>query len=118
IPDEDDDVYTESTPLARKDSVMDYEIVNLNNKPYYKIIRADGTHQLYISFLTLLKNFKREDLEPLWSLVKERFYTSKPNNFSNDFLLTTLGTMFKKPGGQAQVWRNQRSIHGQAKIKS
>nr|GFC74879.1 hypothetical protein [Tanacetum cinerariifolium] len=26
IPDEDDDVYTESTPLARKDSVMDYEI--------------------------------------------------------------------------------------------
>nr|GEV25181.1 hypothetical protein [Tanacetum cinerariifolium] len=71
MPDEDDDVYTKATPLARKVPVVDYEIINLNNKPYYKIIRADGTHQLYISFLTLLKNFNREDLEALWSLVKE-----------------------------------------------
>nr|GFC71144.1 hypothetical protein [Tanacetum cinerariifolium] len=65
VPDEDDDVYTEATPLARKVPVVDYEIIELNNKPYYKIIRADGTHQLYISFLTLLKNFDREDLEAL-----------------------------------------------------
>nr|GEU72419.1 hypothetical protein [Tanacetum cinerariifolium] len=72
VPDKDDDVYTEATPLARKVPVVDYEIINLNNKPYYKIIRADGTHQLYVSFLTLLKNFDREDLESLWSLVKER----------------------------------------------
>nr|GEY14751.1 hypothetical protein [Tanacetum cinerariifolium] len=65
MPDEDDDVYTEATPLARKVPVVDYKIIKLNNKPYYKIIRADGTHQLYISFLTLLKNFDREDLEAL-----------------------------------------------------
>nr|GEX69389.1 hypothetical protein [Tanacetum cinerariifolium] len=108
IPDEDDDVYTEATPLARKVPVMDYEIINLNNKPYYKIIRADGTHQLYISLLTLLKNFDREDLEALWSLVKERFSTSKPKNFFDDFLLTTLGAMFKEPDEQDQVWKNQR----------
>nr|GEV15301.1 hypothetical protein [Tanacetum cinerariifolium] len=61
MPDEDDDVYTEATPLARKVPIVDYEIIELNNKPYYKIIRADGTHQLYLSFLTLLKNFDRED---------------------------------------------------------
>nr|GEV62518.1 hypothetical protein [Tanacetum cinerariifolium] len=66
VPDEDDDVYTEATPFARK-------------------------------------NFDREDLEALWSLVKERFSTSKPKNFSDDFLLTTLGAMFEKPDGQAQV---------------
>nr|GFC11554.1 hypothetical protein [Tanacetum cinerariifolium] len=65
VPDEDDDVYTEATPLARKVPVVDYKIIALNNKPYYKIIRADGTHQLYISFLTLLKNFDREELEAL-----------------------------------------------------
>nr|GFB77594.1 hypothetical protein [Tanacetum cinerariifolium] len=65
MPDEDDDVYTEATPLTRKVHIMDYEIIKLNNKPYYKIIRADGTHQLYICFLTLLKNFDREDLEAL-----------------------------------------------------
>nr|GEW04595.1 hypothetical protein [Tanacetum cinerariifolium] len=72
VADEDDDVYTEATPLARKVLVVDYVIIDLNNKPHYKIIRADGTHQLFISFLTLLKNFDREDLEALWNLVKER----------------------------------------------
>nr|GEV78919.1 hypothetical protein [Tanacetum cinerariifolium] len=112
MPDEDDDVYTKATPLARKVHVVDYEIIEINNKPYYKIIRADGTHQLYISFLTLLKNFDREDLEALWNLVKERFSTSKPKNFSDDFLLTTLGAMFEKPDAQAQVWKNQTTIHG------
>nr|GEZ64358.1 hypothetical protein [Tanacetum cinerariifolium] len=67
VPDEDDDVYTEATPLATK------------------------------------KNFDREDLKALWSLVKERFSTSKPKNFSDYFLLTTLGAMFKKPDEQAQL---------------
>nr|GEV31375.1 hypothetical protein [Tanacetum cinerariifolium] len=51
VPDEDDDVYTEATPLARKVPVVDYEIIHLNNKPHYKIIRADGTHQLYLILL-------------------------------------------------------------------
>nr|GEV79165.1 hypothetical protein [Tanacetum cinerariifolium] len=59
VPDEDDDVYIEATPLARK-----------------------------------------------------------PNNFSDDFLLTTLGPMFERPDGQAQVWKNLRTVHGQAKVKS
>nr|GFA46040.1 hypothetical protein [Tanacetum cinerariifolium] len=38
VPDEDDDVYTEATPLTRKVPVVDYEIINLNNKPYYQIV--------------------------------------------------------------------------------
>nr|GEY14083.1 hypothetical protein [Tanacetum cinerariifolium] len=106
VPNEDDDVYTEATPLACKVPVVDYEIINQNNKPYYKIIRADGTHQLYISFISLLKNFDREDLEALWNLVKERFATAKPKNFSDDFLLITLGAMFEKPDIHAQIWKN------------
>nr|GEV95526.1 hypothetical protein [Tanacetum cinerariifolium] len=118
VPDEDDDVYTEATLLARKVPVVDYEIIHLNNKPHYKINQADGTHQLYVSFLILLKNFDREDLESLWSLVKERFSKSKPNNFFDDFLLTTLRAMFERPYGQAQVWKNQRTVHGQAKVKT
>nr|GEW21293.1 hypothetical protein [Tanacetum cinerariifolium] len=103
VPNKDDDVYTEATPLARKVPVVDYEIIEQNNKPYYKIIRADGTHQLYISFLTLLRNFDREDLEALWCFVNEIFSTTKPKNFSNDFLLITLGAMFEKPDTHAQI---------------
>nr|GEY41491.1 hypothetical protein [Tanacetum cinerariifolium] len=71
VPNDDDDVYTEATPLARKVPVVDYEIYTENNKPYYKIIRADGSPQLFLSFLSLLRNFDREDLEVLWELVKE-----------------------------------------------
>nr|GEU56401.1 hypothetical protein [Tanacetum cinerariifolium] len=64
------------------------------------------------------KALKREDLEALWKLVKEIFATAKPKNFSNDFLLTTLGAMFEKPDIHVQIWKNQRSVYGQAKVKS
>nr|GEX70629.1 hypothetical protein [Tanacetum cinerariifolium] len=118
VPNDEDNVYTEATPIALKVHVVDYKIYTGNNKPYYKIKRADGSHQLYLSFLSMLRNFDREDLEVLWRLVKERFASTKPKNFSNDFLLTTLGAMFEKLDIQAQIWKNQRSVHGQAKVKS
>nr|GEX56230.1 hypothetical protein [Tanacetum cinerariifolium] len=104
-------------PLAHKVPVVDYEIYNENNKPYYKIKRTDGTHQLYISFLSLLRNFDKEDFEVLWNLVKERFVTAKLKNFFDDFLLITLRAMFEKPNIHAQIWKNQRSVHGQEKVK-
>nr|GEX91809.1 hypothetical protein [Tanacetum cinerariifolium] len=63
--------------------VVNYAIYTKNNKPYYKIIRADGSHELFLSFLSLLRNFDREDMEP---------------------------------DVQAQVWKNQRSVHGLAKM--
>nr|GEU60832.1 putative reverse transcriptase domain-containing protein [Tanacetum cinerariifolium] len=107
-----------ATPLARKVLVVDYAIYTENNKPYYKIIRADESPQLFLSFLSLLRNFDREDLEVLWELVKEMFASSKPKNFSNDFLLTTLTNMFEKLDVQAQVWKNQRTVHDLAKAKS
>nr|GEW08762.1 hypothetical protein [Tanacetum cinerariifolium] len=101
VPNDDDDVYTEATPLALKVPVVNYEIYTENNKLYYKIKRTDGSHQLFLSFLSMLRIFDREDLEVLWRLVKERFASTKLKNFSNDFLLTTLGSMFEKPDIQA-----------------
>nr|GEV40863.1 xylulose kinase-1 [Tanacetum cinerariifolium] len=118
VSNDDDDLYTEATPLALKVPIVDYETYSENNKPYYKIKRADGSHQLFLSFLSLLRNFDREDLEVLWQLVKERFSSSKPKNFSDDFMLTTLTYMFEKLDVQAQIWKNQRSVHGLAKVKS
>nr|GEV52560.1 hypothetical protein [Tanacetum cinerariifolium] len=47
----------------------------------------------------------------------EIFYY-KPKNFSDDFLLTTLGAMFETPYPHAQIWKNQRRVYGQAKVKS
>nr|GEY75809.1 hypothetical protein [Tanacetum cinerariifolium] len=118
VDDEDDNVFIEATPLARKVPVVDYQIVLVDNKPRFKIIKADETHQFYISFTTLLKNFNREDLESLWRIVRDRFSTSKPTNFSDEYLLLTLKTMFEKPDEQDAIWRNQKSVHGLALVES
>nr|GEV06709.1 ribonuclease H-like domain-containing protein [Tanacetum cinerariifolium] len=79
--------------------------------------RADDTHQLYISFMSLPRNFDKEDLEALLSLVKEIFSTTKPKNFFDDFLLVTLGLMFKKPDIHALIWKTQRNEHVPTKGK-
>nr|GEU82366.1 reverse transcriptase domain-containing protein [Tanacetum cinerariifolium] len=118
IPNDEDDVYTEATPLALKVPIVDYEIHIENNKPYYKIIRADGTHQLFLNFISLLRNFDREDLEMLWKIVQERFESLNLKNFSADILLNTLKNMFEKPNVEANIWKNQRGKYGLAKVKS
>nr|GFC06126.1 hypothetical protein [Tanacetum cinerariifolium] len=109
-----DDVLIEATLIGRKVPVVNYEIVMINNKPRYKIFRAYDTHQLYTSFITLLKNFDREDLEDLWKIMKARFSTSKPTNFTDDYLLVTLKNMFEKTYAQDVIWRSQQTEHGQA----
>nr|GEW23560.1 hypothetical protein [Tanacetum cinerariifolium] len=97
---------------------IDYQIHHEHNKPYYKIIRADETHQLFLSFITLLRNFDREDLEMLWKLVQERFQSSEPKNFLDDFLLRIFRIMFKKPNVEVSIWEDQRGRYGLAKVKS
>nr|GEX21059.1 hypothetical protein [Tanacetum cinerariifolium] len=90
VPNDENDVYTEATPLALKVPVVDYQIHTKHNKPFYKIIRADGTHQLFLSFISLLRNFDREDLEMLWQI----------------------------PNVEAHVWKSQRGSYGLAKVES
>nr|GEW44017.1 reverse transcriptase domain-containing protein [Tanacetum cinerariifolium] len=64
------------------------------------------------------ENFDKEDLETLWMLVKGRFESTKPKNFSDDFLLSTLKIMFEKPDIEANIWRDQKSRYGLAKLVS
>nr|GEZ86589.1 hypothetical protein [Tanacetum cinerariifolium] len=118
VPNYEVDFYTEATPIALKIPIVDYQIHTKHKKPYYKIIRADGTHQLLLSFINLLRNFDREDMEILWKIVQDRFASSEPKNFSDDFLLNTLKTMFEKPDVEAHIWKNQRGSYGLAKVKS
>nr|GFD13193.1 hypothetical protein [Tanacetum cinerariifolium] len=54
----------------------------------------------------------------LEGIVKDRFSTSKPTNFSDEYLLLTLKTMFEKPDEQDALWNIQRSVHGLALVKS
>nr|GFA12915.1 hypothetical protein [Tanacetum cinerariifolium] len=60
----------------------------------------------------------QEDLEMLLKLVQERFQSSEPKNFLDDFLLNTFKIMFEKPNVEASIWRDQRGRYGLAEVKS
>ncbi|GJT87703.1 reverse transcriptase domain-containing protein [Tanacetum coccineum] len=78
-------------------------------KSYFQIIRADGNSQMYLTFGKMLKNFDREDLEVLWSIVKARFKKTKPVNYMDNFLLLNLKTMFEHHV-EDNVWKNQQGL--------
>nr|GEU44580.1 putative ribonuclease H-like domain-containing protein [Tanacetum cinerariifolium] len=115
---DDDDVCVDATPLASKILIVDYKIHTKRNKPYFKIIRADGNHRLFMSFSTMMKNFDREDLEYLWKIIRERFEKTEPKNYSDDYLLNTLKIMFEKHNVEANLWKDQKGKYGLANAKS
>nr|GEU58036.1 uncharacterized mitochondrial protein AtMg00810-like [Tanacetum cinerariifolium] len=76
----DDDVAIEATPLSSKSStIVDYKIYREGKKSYFKIIRVDGNLQNYLTFGTMFKNFNREELEVLRSIVKESVWIHPPD---------------------------------------
>nr|GFA06547.1 hypothetical protein [Tanacetum cinerariifolium] len=72
VPNEDDDVYTEATPLARKVHVVDYQTIEMNDKPYYKIIRADDTHQFNVQETRYTCSDLEESKDSTWSSKVQR----------------------------------------------
>nr|GEV60406.1 hypothetical protein [Tanacetum cinerariifolium] len=72
VPEDDDDVTIKATNLSSKSpTIVDYKIYKEGKKSYFKIIRADENSQNYLTFGIMFKNFNREDLEVLRSIVKE-----------------------------------------------
>nr|GFA24660.1 hypothetical protein [Tanacetum cinerariifolium] len=62
--------------------------------------------------------FKGKTYDQIRLIFQARFSTSKPTNFSDDYLLVTLNTMFEKIDAQDVIWRSQQTEHGQALVKS
>nr|GEV16950.1 hypothetical protein [Tanacetum cinerariifolium] len=91
-----DDVAIEATPISSKSpTIVDYKIYKEGKKSYFKIIRADENSQNYQTFRTMFKNFNKEDLEVLRSIVKERFKKKNPVDDMENLLFQTLKTMFE-----------------------
>nr|GEV53557.1 hypothetical protein [Tanacetum cinerariifolium] len=110
VPEDDDDVIIEATPLSSKSpTIVNYKIYKKGKKSYFKIIRADGNSQNYLTFRTMFKNFNREDLEVLRSIVKERFKKTKPVNDMDNLLFQTLKTMFEHHV-EDNIWKYQQGI--------
>ncbi|GJT04109.1 hypothetical protein Tco_0838571 [Tanacetum coccineum] len=79
ISDDGDDVTIEATPLSTKSPTI------------------------------ILKNFDREDLEVLWTIVKARFKKTELMNYMDIFLHLNLKTMFEHHL-EDNVWKNQQGL--------
>nr|GEX88277.1 hypothetical protein [Tanacetum cinerariifolium] len=64
-----EEVYVEA--LQVKHLIIDWEIHTEGQRNYWKIIRLGGNTAVYQFFVDMLKHFDKEDLNQLWTLVKE-----------------------------------------------
>ncbi|GKF46456.1 hypothetical protein Tco_0136258, partial [Tanacetum coccineum] len=64
--------------LQTKYPIIDWEIHTEGSRKYWKIIRVGNITEAYQGFEDMLKAFDREDLDTLWSLVKEKFISIEP----------------------------------------
>nr|GEW57903.1 hypothetical protein [Tanacetum cinerariifolium] len=105
VPNDEDDVFVNVAPFSSKPpTTMDYKIYKEGKKEHFQIIRANGNHQMYLAFNTILKNFNREDLEVLWKIVKDRFKESQAKEVLDVFLWHTLKVMFEH-SVEESVWK-------------
>ncbi|GJS75222.1 putative ribonuclease H-like domain-containing protein [Tanacetum coccineum] len=72
VPDDGDDVTIDATPLSVKIPIVDYKIYQEGKKSFFKIIRADGKTQMYLTFTKMLKNFDRENWKFFGGISKLR----------------------------------------------
>nr|GEV14089.1 hypothetical protein [Tanacetum cinerariifolium] len=64
-----EEVYVEA--LQVKHPIIDWEIHTEGQRNYWKIIKLGGHTAVYQFFVDMLKHFDREDLNQIWTLVKE-----------------------------------------------
>ncbi|GJU16008.1 hypothetical protein Tco_1143974 [Tanacetum coccineum] len=57
----------------------------------------------------MLRNFDREDLKVLWSIVKAIFKKTEPVNYMDTFLHLNFKTMFEHHL-KDNVWKNQQAL--------
>ncbi|GJT44101.1 hypothetical protein Tco_0952816 [Tanacetum coccineum] len=78
IPDEEE-VAIDVIPLVTKPPcIVDWKITKEGKIIQFQIIRADGSSKRYSTFIHMLRNFNREDLETLWKLVKAKHGSTRP----------------------------------------
>nr|GFC87059.1 hypothetical protein [Tanacetum cinerariifolium] len=96
----------------------DQEIIkSINETPAQKATKRRKLSEEAQEAKDLKKRLKVVEDEDDDRIVKDIFFTSKPTNFSDEYLLLTLKIMFEEPDGQDAIWRNQKSVHGLSLVK-
>ncbi|GJT08955.1 hypothetical protein Tco_0843417 [Tanacetum coccineum] len=103
-----EEVYVEA--LQVKYPIIDWEIYSEDTRRYWRIIRVGNHTEAYQTFDDMLKKFDRDDLDKLWSLVKERFSSTDPTNDKERTLWVELKRLFE-PDTDDILWKLQRYMH-------
>ncbi|GJS94500.1 hypothetical protein Tco_0801468 [Tanacetum coccineum] len=96
--------------LQTKYPIIDWEIHTEDSRKYWKIIRVSNITEAYQSFEDMLKAFDREDLDTLWSLVKEKFRSVEPTEDMERALWVELKRLYE-PDKEDTLWKLQRYTH-------
>ncbi|GJZ12502.1 hypothetical protein Tco_0547732 [Tanacetum coccineum] len=102
--------------LQTKYPIIDCEVYTEDSRKYWKIIRVCNHTEVYQIFEDMLKNFDRDDLVKLWSIVYERFNLTEPTEDKERELWVELKRLFE-PDDDDTLWKLQRYMHDPLKWK-
>nr|GEV75534.1 uncharacterized mitochondrial protein AtMg00810-like [Tanacetum cinerariifolium] len=104
-----EEVYVEAPQV--KHLIIYWEIHSKEKREYWKIIRLGGHTTVYQFFVDMLKQFDREDLHQLWTLVKETLSIKQATKDKEKELWVELKRLFE-PDFEDQLWtHNQALMH-------
>ncbi|GJQ95735.1 hypothetical protein Tco_0006874 [Tanacetum coccineum] len=93
--------------LQTKYLIIDWEIYTEGTRKYWKIIRVGNHTEVHQLFNDMLEALDRDDLVMLWSLVKERFNSTKPTDDKEREIWVELKRLFK-PDTDDELWKLQK----------
>nr|GEU74020.1 hypothetical protein [Tanacetum cinerariifolium] len=96
--------------LQVKYPIIDWEIYSEDQRKYWKIIRVGNHIEVYQIFDDMLKKFDREDLDRLWSLVKESCSITKVTDEKEKELWVELKRLYE-PDSRDPLWALQRYMY-------
>nr|GEU42679.1 hypothetical protein [Tanacetum cinerariifolium] len=96
-----EDVYVQA--LQVKHLIIDWKVYTEGQRSDWKIIRLGGNSACYQFFIDLLKQLDREDLDQLWSLMKE-YLSIRPTTSEKEMELWVELKRMYKPDPKDQLW--------------
>nr|GEU67108.1 hypothetical protein [Tanacetum cinerariifolium] len=96
-----EDVYVQA--LQVKHPIIDWKVHSEGERNYWQIIRLGGSTACYQFFVDLLRQLDREDLNQLWTLVKEYLSIRPASNNKEIELWVELKRMYESDP-EDQLW--------------
>nr|GEZ53360.1 hypothetical protein [Tanacetum cinerariifolium] len=81
--------------VSQEDLKERTQLVPVEERVYWKIIRLGGSTTVYHLFVDMLKHFDREDLIQLWTLVKETLSIRQATSYKEKELWVELKRLFE-----------------------